>query len=314
MVKKDTQEKILSAAKLMGYRANSLASNLRSKRSKTVGVLVPRLNSDFMADVIAGMEKVLNKAGYNLIISQSLETMQKEIVNAETMINNRIDGLLVSLASDTNLLDHFEVLIKKGVPVIFFDRVIENNQWPNIKIDNYQAAYQVTQHLISQGCKDIIHLGGNLLRNIYSERFRGYKQALLDNKISFKGSNMLLTDLSVNAGVDAADYILNRERLPDGVFAANDQCAISCMQVLKKNGIKVPHQVAFAGFNNDVASKVVEPNLTTVDYNGHEMGEVAAQVLISHLSNGADIKITRSIVLRSDLIIRGSSLRNNNNY
>lgn len=309
MVKKDTQKKIMSAAKLMGYRVNSLASHLRSKRSNTIGVIVPRLNSSFMADVIAGMEKVLNNAGYNLIISQSLETMQKEIVNAETMFNNRIDGLLVSLAYDTDNMDHFEMLIKKGVPVIFFDRVIEKNEWPNIQIDNYQAGYEVTQHLISQGCKNIIHLGGNLLRNVYSERFRGYKQALLNNKIAFNESNLLVTDLSWEAGAQAAEQILKMKNRPDGVFAANDQCAISCMQVLKKEGIKVPEEIAFAGFNNDSLSKVIEPNLTTVDYKGYEMGEVASRILINHLSNGSDIKLTHSIILRSELVIRESSLR-----
>jgi LacI family transcriptional regulator len=309
IVKNETQKKILLVAKQMGYRVNSLASNLRSKKSNTIGVIVPRLNSSFMADVIAGIEKIANEAGYNLIISQSLETMKKEIINSETMFNNRVDGLLVSITYDTNNISHFETLIERGVPVIFFDRVFEQAEWPSIKIDNFKAAYEATQHLIEQGCKNLFHISGNQTTNVYADRFKGFKQALADHKIAFNESNLLVTDLSTIAGITAADYILNLPQLPDGVFSANDQCAVSCMQKLQKQGVNIPKDIAFVGFNNDIITKVIEPNLTTVDYKGSEMGEVAARVLINHLTNGVDIKLTHSIILRSELLIRASSLK-----
>ena len=162
----------------MGYRSNSFASSLRKKRSNIIGVIVPRLNSNFMSDVIAGIEKVVNDANYNLFISQSLETMKKEVSNAKAMFNNRVDGLLVSLAYDTDNIDHFEAFVSRGIPVIFFDRVQEHQQCPNIYIDNYKAAYNITSHLIEQGCRRIMHIAGSQLRNVYSERFNGYKKAL----------------------------------------------------------------------------------------------------------------------------------------
>lgn len=307
-VKKETQKKIQLVAKQMGYRVNSLASNLRNKKSKTIGVIVPRLNSNFMADVIAGIEKVVNDAGYNLIISQSLETMKKEIINTETMFNNRVDGLLVSTASDTTNILHFEALIEKDVPVIFFDRVFEQTAWPSIRIDNCKAAYEATSHLIKQGCKNLFHIAGNQTSTVYFERFKGFSQALSDHKLSFKKENIFITDLSVSSGEAVANYILSLPELPDGVFSANDQCAVSCMQSLQKAGIKIPKDIAFVGFNNDTISKVIEPNLSTIDYKGSEMGEVAARILINHLK-GIDIKPAHSIVLRSELIIRESSLK-----
>ncbi|WP_158991037.1 LacI family DNA-binding transcriptional regulator [Mucilaginibacter sp. L196] len=306
-INKNTKKKILAAADEMGYRSNSFASSLRTKRGNVIGVIVPRLNSNFMSDVIAGIEKVVNESGYNLFISQSLETMEKEVSNAKAMFNNRVDGLLVSLAYDTNNIDHFEAFIKRGIPVIFFDRVVEHEHCPSIFIDNYKAAYNITTHLIEQGCKRIVHISGNQLRNVYRDRFNGYKKALEDHQIAFDDDLLIVNDLSAHAGIQAAQQIVQMAVRPDGVFASNDLCAISCMQVLKSKGIKIPEDIAFAGFNNDPTSCVIEPNLTTIDYKGYEMGEVAAKVLIGHLDHNNDLQQTHSLILRSELIVRDSS-------
>jgi len=308
-VNKNTKKKIIEAAREMGYSFNAFASNLRTKRSNTIGVIVPRLNSNFMSDVIAGMEKVANEANYNIIISQSLETMKKEISNAKTMYNNRVDGLLVSLAYDTTNIEHFEPFINRGIPLIFFDRVYEHAKCPNIHIDNFKAAYDITTHLIEQGCRKIVHITAIRRQSVYAERFNGYKKALADHQIPFTEKLVIENDLSVQAGVTAAEQILKMPDLPDAVFAANDISAINCLQELKKHGVKIPEDVAFAGFNNDPSACIVEPNLTTINYKGYEMGEVAAQVLISHLVNNYDLQLTHSLILRHDMIIRESSLK-----
>jgi LacI family transcriptional regulator len=307
-INKNTKKKILNAASEMGYRSNSFASSLRKKRGNIIGVIVPRLNSNFMSDVIAGIEKVVNEANYNLFISQSLETMKKEISNAKAMFNNRVDGLLVSLAYDTDNIAHFEAFINRGIPVIFFDRVYEHKKCPSIFIDNYKAAYAITTHLIEQGCKRIMHIAGSQLRNVYIDRYNGYRQALTDHQVPFNEDLLIVNDLSARAGTEAAQSILAMPLRPDAVFTANDLCAISCMQALKKGGVKIPDGMAFAGFNNDPASCVIEPNLTTIDYKGYEMGEVAAKVLIGHLVNNDDLQQTHSLILRSELIVRESSL------
>lgn len=306
-INKNTKKKILAAADEMGYRSNSFASSLRTKRGNVIGVIVPRLNSNFMSDVIAGIEKVVNNSGYNLFISQSLETMEKEVSNAKAMFNKRVDGLLVSLAYNTDNIDHFEAFIKRNIPVIFFDRVVEHEHCPSIFIDNYKAAYNITTHLIEQGCRRILHIAGNQLRNVYNDRFNGYKKALEDHQIAFNKDLLIVNDLSAQAGSQAAQQILKMPVMPDGVFSSNDLCAISCMQVLKSKGIKIPEDIAFAGFNNDPTACVIEPNLTTIDYKGYEMGEVAAKVLIGHLDHNNDLQQTHSLILRSELIVRDSS-------
>lgn len=307
-IRKDTKRKILDTAKKMGYQYNTFASNLRRKKTNTIGVIVPRLNSYFMSTVIAGMEKLVNENGYNLIISQSQESFKKEIAGVNTMYNSRIDGLMVSLAFDTKDTDHFEALLKKNIPIIFFDRILEHPGCTSIVIDNKQAGYDATKHLLEQGCKRIVHLSGSLNRNVYADRLAGYKQALQEKGISFDPELVISNNLSDMGGEEAARQILKMNKKPDGVFAANDTSAVACMRELKLAGIKIPEDIAFVGFNNDPVSKVIEPNLTTVNYPGQEMGEVAAATLLNKLnkSNTANLN---TIVLRHELIIRQSSLK-----
>jgi LacI family transcriptional regulator len=292
----------------MGYRQNFFASNLRRNRTNTIGVIVPRLNSYFMSTVIAGMEKIANQAGYNLIISQSMESIAKEVANVKTLYNTRVDGLLVSLAYATDDITHFEDLLDKGVPLIFFDRVFEHPQCTSIVIDNYKAGYEITEHLISQGCRRIAHVTASLKRNVYADRLKGYKQALADGGIEYDETLVFINNLSEQAGVDVCKTLLQMDPMPDAIFTSNDACAVSCIRELKLAGLKVPSDVAVAGFNNDPLSKVIEPNLTTINYPGHEMGEVAASTLIRRLDlqHGANLN---TIVLRHELIIRESTLR-----
>lgn len=311
-INKHTRKKIADAAKALGYRSNNFASSLRTKKTHTLGVVVPRLNSYFLASVLAGMDDVANREGYNLIISQSLEKNAKEVINAEMMFNKRVDGLLVALAADTEKIDHFFPFFKKGIPIVFFDRVHPHADCTCIVIDNYTAAYNMTKHLIEGGSSRIMHLGGNMLRNVYADRLRGYKQALKDHKIPFNEKLVSVSNLAEKDGTDAAEHILKmkiKDR-PDAVFASNDTAAVHCMIRLKSAGIKIPADIAFAGFNNDPISQIAEPNLTTVNYSGYAVGEMAVTSLINHLKGITNIKKTNTIVLRSDLIIRASSVKN----
>jgi LacI family transcriptional regulator len=293
----------------------TINKNTRKKifdAANTIGVIIHRLNSYFIATVLTGMEEVANREGYNLIISHSLESSAKEIANAHIMFNKRVDGLLVSLAYDTMNVDHFTPFFKKNIPVVFFDRIPINSESTCIIIDNHKAAYSVTKHLIEQGCRRIMHLGGNMLRNVYAERLSGYKQALKEYEIPFDDKLVYISKLNEEAGTEAAGHILKMKdtERPDGVFSSNDTAAVYCMIRLKAEGIRIPADIAFAGFNNDPISKVVEPNLTTVNYSGYPVGEAAVTSLINHLNGVSSIKTTNTIVLRADLIIRDSSIKN----
>lgn len=307
VVSKKTKKRIADLAKEMGYRSNNFARNLRTQRTNTIGVIIPRINSYFMSAVIAGMENVATSEGYNLIISQSSESVEKEAANTLTLFNNRVDGLLVSLAYDTDSLAHFEPFLSKKVPVIFFDRTADLPNSTSIQINNERAAYEATTHLISQGRRRIVHITAPPKRNVYIDRLRGYKQALADQHIAFREDYVIVGNLSQEAGADAAARICQMKPLPDAVFVANDNCAVGCMIALKALGIRIPEDIAVVGFNNDPVSTVVEPNLTTINNPGYEMGQVAARNLIDHLNGAASIQATNTIILRSELIVRESS-------
>jgi LacI family transcriptional regulator len=310
-VSKKTKKKIFELASEIGYQQNQIARNLRNQKTNTIGVIVGKITSNFQASAISGIEHVANSQGYNLIISQSSEQILKEAANAKTMFNSRVDGLLVSLAYDTNSLDHFEVFFKKNIPVIFFDRVMEQSESTCVVIDNVNAAYKATAHLIEQGCKRIVHITAPQQQNVYKDRLKGYKQALNDHKIQLHDDDLIVGNLSHEAGADAAAVILKMFPMPDGVFVANDNCAVACMQTLKQNGIRIPKDIAFVGFNNDPVSSVVEPNLTTVNYSGYQVGEMAALQLINYLRGASATQTTDTIILKSDLVIRASSIKNN---
>src|SRR5450432_501882 len=312
VVNKKTKKKIADLAEEMGYRSNHFARNLRNQTTQTIGVIVPRLNSYFMSTVIAGMENVVNNEGYNLIISQSSESVLKEKSSAATMFKNRVDGLLVSLAYDTDDITHFEPFFKKNIPLLFFDRVTHYKKCSNILIDNRKAGYEATVHLISQGCKKIVHITATPKRNVYIDRLQGYRQALADHSIKFKEEYLIINNLSQEAGSSAAAVIMKMNPLPDAVFVANDNCAVGCMMALKRAGIRIPQDIAFVGFNNDPVSKVIEPNLTTINYTGYEMGQAAAHNLINHLNGTSIIKTANTILLHSELIVRASSTRTKN--
>jgi len=308
-INKNTRKKIQDAAKELGYRHNTFASNLRKQQTNTIGVIVHELNSNFITSVLAGIERVTAEAGYDLIIAHSSESFEKEAANALNLFHKRVDGLIASLAFDTVGLDHYKPFTDRSIPVIFFDRVEENSDSTKVVIDNYRCGYEATQHLIEQGCKRIVLVTANLKRNVYAQRYKGYKDALFDNDIPFNESYVLIKDLSEQCGIEAALEILKMKPLPDGAFITNDFSAAVCMQTLKEHYIRIPDDIAVVGFNNDAIGKIVDPQLTTIDYPGIEMGESAARNLINHLKEISSLKDTQTIVIRSHLVIRRSSLK-----
>jgi LacI family transcriptional regulator len=309
VVSKKTKKKITDLAEAMGYRSNHFARNLRNRKTHMIGVIIPRVNSYFMSTVIAGIEKVTNEAGFNLIISQSSESVQKEILSAKTMFNNRVDGLLVSLAYDTVDTSHFELFARKNIPFLFFDRVATDNRWTNVLIDNRKAGYEATAHLASMGCRRIVHITADSRSNVYKDRLAGYRDALEDHGLPYNERYVLRNNLTQDAGAEAAALLRAMDPLPDGVFVSNDNCAVGCLLALKRGGLRIPDDIAFVGFNNDPVSTVLDPNLTTVNYPGYEMGVVAARNLIHHLNGTSSLESTNTILLKSELIVRASSTK-----
>jgi len=309
VVSKKTKNKILELAAELGYRSNHFARNLRQKQTNTIGIMVHELNSNFITSVLAGVEKITTDAGYDLIIAHSSESFEKEKANAKNLFHKRVDGLIASLAFDTTGLEHFQPFIDKGVPVMFFDRVEQDNNNTVVIIDNWKCGYEATQHLIDQGCKRIVHVTSSLKRNVYQQRYNGYLDALHDNGIPFDKKLLIINDLSEKSGVKSAKEILRMKPLPDGAFITNDFVAAVCMRTLKEHGINIPADIAIVGFNNDAIGKLIEPTLTTINYPGKDMGEIAARNLINHLKGISNMHQTNTIIVHTELIIRKSSLK-----
>ena len=309
VVNKKTKKKIADLAEEMGYRSNHFARNLRQQKTNTIGVIVHELNSTFITSVLAGIEKVASEAGYDLIITHSAESQAKEAANANNLFHKRVDGVIASLSFDTRDLDHFKPFVEKGVPVMFFDRVEEDGKNTVVIIDNYKSGYLATQHLIEQGCKRIAHITSSLNRNVYAQRCKGYRDALKDNGMAVDESLILVNDLSEKAGIESARRLLKIKPLPDGAFITSDFIAAVVMRTVKEHGLSIPADIAIVGFNNDAIGKLIEPPLTTVNYPGKDVGEIAARNLINHLKGISNIQHTNTIIVRSELIVRKSSLK-----
>ena len=303
-----TRKRIMDTAREMGYRSNSFASNLRMQKTHTIGIIIHELKSQFISSVLAGIEKITTEAGYDLIIGHSSETYRKEAANAHNLFHKRVDGLIASLAFDTRDMDHFEPFVQKSIPIVFFDRVEEISYGTRVVIDNVRAGYEATAHLAAQGCRRIAHITANLARNVYAGRFKGYQQALADYGLPYDTDLLIVNDLSEAAAIRSARQVAAMQRRPDGIFATNDFFAAVFQQTLKEAGIRVPEDIAIVGFNNDAISRIIQPKLSTINYPGEEMGEQAARSLLDQLAGLSSARTTDTIIIRSELIIRESSL------
>ena len=218
---KETKKAVVKLAKMRGYRPNSIAASLRSKKTNNIGVVVPWINRPFVSSLISGIEIEAGLKGYNVIISQSHDIFDNEVENAKALYDSRVSGLVVSLAMETTEYNHIQQFIDSNIPVVFVDRVAEDLNSDIVIIDNYAAGYMATEHLIEQGCKRIAHLGGAQHRNIYNEREQGYRQALKDYKLPIDEEIVVHNDvLSHEEGLKCAEYLLNLPIPPDGIFTA----------------------------------------------------------------------------------------------
>jgi LacI family transcriptional regulator len=273
-------------------------------------VILPRLDSNFQSAVVAGIEKRVNQQGFNLIISQSRESVEKELINLNTMFNSRVDGLLASLACDTCNLEHFDKVLRKGIPVVLFDRVKDHPQYrcSRVVIDNFRAGFDATAHLLEQGCRQVMFVGDNLSGNVYADRQQGYRQALSSHGITLNPELTFITTLDEDSGERVLNRLREFRERPDGIFAANDTSAVSIICALKRAGIRVPGDIAIVGFNDVHIAKVIDPPLTTIHYPGEEMGAVAASTLIDIMNTSGPV-VNQTIVLDHRLVIRKSSLK-----
>jgi LacI family transcriptional regulator len=307
-VKQKTKESVLQKAEELGYTRNILASNLRRNKSNTIGVVVPRISRYFFSSTIAGIEEVAYKSGYNVIICQSLEQLERERKIIENLILNRVDGVLISVSMETENGPHLAECMEKGTPLVFFDRhvqALENTG--KVLIDDTLGGFEATEHLIRKGCRKIAHFSGPQQLEIYKNRLRGYKLALEKYNFPYQEDLIFTSRLMESDGREMARMILEGPEEVDGIFSANDVAAIGAMKYLKSAGKHIPGDIAIVGFSNEPTSEVIEPSLTTVDQSGERIGKLACSLLLNKISKKDTLVEDKTIILNPKLIERDST-------
>ncbi|MCW3466110.1 LacI family DNA-binding transcriptional regulator [Chitinophaga nivalis] len=302
-----TRQLVLELAEKLDYQRNMLAIGLITRKTNTIGIIVPEFTSSYFPTVTIAAQEEAGKAGYNTVICQSNERYETEVANTKVMLANQVDGLLVSITKETRNFDHLKIFQRKGIPIVFFNRVCDEMDAPKVVVDDYDGAYRVVSHLIERGRKRIAHLSGPPSLMISQKRLNGYKAALRKNNIEYDESLVIPYDLNIDMVHIYVNHLLNLPAPPDAIFAISDPTAIETIQVIKKRGLKIPEDIAVTGFSNDFASSLIEPSLTTVSQPVKEIGKTAAQLLIDQINR--DVSEWKNIirVLKTELIVRNSS-------
>lgn len=306
-ISKKTRDKVLKVASELGYSRNVIASNLRTGRGNTIGVVVPKIQRSFFAGVINGIESVLNKEGYNLLICQSNEKLESEINNISVLLDNRVAGIIISVSSETNKYSHLQRVIDAGIPLVQFDRVASEINSDCVENDNRQCAYEAVCHLAEQGYKHIVHLSGPIIIRAFNDRVKGYREALQDCKLNF--NNKLLTEAnSEEAAYNAVEKLLSSDVKFDAIFTSSDYSALGALKCLRNHNLNVPKDIGIIGFGNETFTEVISPSFTTLHQFKVEMGIEAANLVLAQLDNDfGNNTIPKRISFKPKLIIRESS-------
>lgn len=301
-----TREAVKHLAALLGYRPNRIALNLKNSKTNTIGLIIPEVEHYFFSSIINGIEEIAYENNYYVMVFQSNESYMREVLNVQALASNRVDGVLASFSKETHNFSHFSQLIDYEIPLVFFDRVVNDLHADTVVSDDFHGAYSSVEHLIKRGCKNIALYSSPRHLLISKGRHDGYKKALEDNGLQYN-TNLVYSCDTFEDAVKISRSILKKQNRPDGVFAVNDLTAIGVMKIAKELGIQIPEELKIAGFENSKTSQVVEPELTTVDQFGFDLGKKATMLLLKRINEQDFTYNPENIVVKPKLIIRQSS-------
>ncbi len=301
-ISRATKDAVKELAKKLRYKPNAVALSLKSSKTNTIGVIIPELVHYFFSSVISGIEDVTYDAGYNVMICQSNEKFEREVINAQALLSNRVEGALISISKNTTDFAHLQTMEESGIPMVFFDRVPEGFDCDSVIIDDREAAYNAVCHLIESGCRRIAHLAAPASLGIGKYRLEGYKEALREHNIPYNEEYVIVAD-SFEMATVATRKLIQMPDPPDGIFTVNDLTAVGVMKTLQKMGISIPGKVAIMGFSAGSYSDFTTPTLSSVDQHGYEMGVKAATVLLKRIGSqrtgqGETFYIDTNLVIR----------------
>ncbi|WP_431132449.1 LacI family DNA-binding transcriptional regulator [Psychroserpens mesophilus] len=311
-VSKKTRKLVRETATQLNYRPNSFAVNLRTKESKTIGLIIPEVVHHFFSTVIKGIISQAERKGYLVIILQSNESFELEKKQIDLLLSKHVDGILISLANGTSDFKHLTDVIDQGKPIVMFDKIAKIVNCSKVIIDDRKAAYTATQHLIDIGCKRIAHFRGPLLPQNSIDRFLGYKKALIDNNLAYDPSLVYIcdcSDKSFEEGKKNAAQLIKDHNDVDGIFINTDMVAIGAITEFNRLGVKIPEDISIVGFSNWFMSSAITPSLSTIDQPGYEMGKMAFKQLYKELKaskKGKEVN-PKIIELETALVKRDST-------
>jgi len=303
-----TKKKVWELAKSVDYYPNKAALNLRNRRSNLLGIIVPRISYHFYSLAISGIEDVALESGFNVVICHSNEIFQREVSNTMDLITAQVDGIIASLAAETQEFHHFEKVLQREIPLVFFNRVTNFLPASLVYVDNYQAGYEAARHLIQQRCKRLAFVGGPDYLQISNDRKAGFLKAIQDHGLNIYSEFMGHLTFDPVSAADYTSTLFSSSFFPDGIFCVSDRLATGVWRWLQNNGYTIPDDVALIGFNNDPVCEIMSPNLSSVDQDAYEMGREAAKLCLNQLDNNLGGRSVRK-VLPTSLKIRKSSTR-----
>ena len=307
LIKQETVELVQQTATEMEYFPDNVARNLQKKSTNTIGVIVPEIRHDFFSSAVDGIEDRAYQSGYTIIVTKSNEDYQREVLNSRTLVSHRVAGIIASVAQSTVDGEHFMAVGRRGVPVVLFDRVLEDLNVSKVIVDDYVGAYNSTKHLIECGYKRIAHLAGPDNLKISRERKRGYQAALMDAGYPVDEDLIVEVELDEQHGALGLQQLLALSNRPDAVFAVNDPVAVGAHKEIRSQGFHIPKDIGITGFSNNPITEMIEPPLTTVDQHGYKMGQVAADLLLQEIEGDSSEWSPETRIVETELIIRQSS-------
>ncbi|EOR96417.1 LacI family transcriptional regulator [Arcticibacter svalbardensis MN12-7] len=302
-----TKIAVRETAERLNYRQNKIASSLRSGKSNVIGVLVPSLQVTFFSLVVYGIEQVMNANGYNILLYQSNEKLEQEKNGIETFLQSRVDGIIASISTETTEIAHYQEIITRKTPLLFFDRIPTQLNVPSVTIDDYKGGFIATEHLIKQGYKRILHITDEQDISIFKERLRGYMDALLHYNLKIDENLIIRGNFSLAFGKQVIQEAKASGLNFDAVFALEDFTAMGVMQQLLEYKVNIPEEVGVIGFANESFGSLVTPNLSTIDQQALTMGREVAKLFLKQIKDDSLEDHPEQIVLDPILIVRNSS-------
>ena len=310
----ETKKLVLEYAQKINYHPNPIALSLKERRSRSIGVIVCEIANIFFSQVINGIESIAYNNGYNVIIAQSMESFDREMLNLQYLTSRSVDGLIVSVSTETTDFTYLKDLHDRGMPLVFFDRIVEEIKTHKVIADNYKGAYDATAHLIHNGYKRIAILSNAEGLSIAKERMAGYRAALADNGMEQDDSlikycahgGMILAEIE-----NAVHELLLCDKKPDAIFASADKLTTGCLSILKEKGIAVPDEIGLIGFCNTELAGLIDPPLSVIKQPAFKMGEVSATLLLQLIESKRPVTEFETTVLSTEISIKKSTSKNN---